>query len=84
MSLKTILTLTEKKFSLGFIAALLTAIIFLSGYVKIKDIEVTKWIEKAIDCEEDKIKRLDQSLYETKELLNRSQELLNKKSTPKR
>lgn len=67
---------TEKKLPFGLTTALLSAIVFLSGYIKVKDNQVAQWVDKAIACEQDKIKRLDQSLLETKELLYTTQELI--------
>ena len=74
----SIMDLTEKKYSLGFIAALLTAIVFLAGYVKVKDNQVFEWVDKHNQCELDKIDRLDKSLYEMTSLLTKTQELIRK------
>lgn len=78
MAVNTIMELTEKKYSLGFIAALLTAIVFLAGYVKVKDNQVFDWVEKYNQCELDKIERLDKSLLEMTSLLNKTQDLIRK------
>jgi hypothetical protein len=78
MAVNTIMELTEKKYSLGFIAALLTAIVFLAGYVKVKDNQVFDWVEKHNQCELDKIERLDKSLLEMTSLLNKTQDLIRK------
>jgi len=78
MAIKTIMTITEKKYSLGFIAALLVSTAVLFGLIKSKDNEIDKWVNRTIACEQDKILRLDKSLAETQALLYSAQELVRK------
>ena len=76
MAVKTIMSLTEKRYSLGFIAALLTAVAVLFYQISSKDKRIEYWVAKHIECELDKIERLDKSLEENKQMLLKTQELL--------
>lgn len=77
MAVKGIMDLTEKKYSLGFISALITAIVFLSAHVVYKDKQINRWVDKTIACEQDKIQRLDRSLEEARIVLEKTEKLLN-------
>lgn len=78
MAVRNIMSLTEKRYALGFIAALLTAVSVLFVQVSLKDKKIDYWVKQHIDCEKDKINRLDQSLNENKIMLYKTQELLVK------
>lgn len=76
MAVKTIMSLTEKRYSLGFIAALLTAVAVLFFQISSKDKKIEYWVSQHIECQKDKIIRLDKALEENKEMLLKTQHLL--------